>query len=344
MWKRWMAGAVLAGAMAAGAAQAQPGFNAGMTAFAVPYRGSRMEVTLWFPTRAPEAQREFGPYRPSVALGASPVEGRRPLVVISHGTGGGALNHHLQAQALARRGFVVASLLHPGDNFRDRSMSADVRYFFERPRQVSQLLDQLLAHPRWQPLIDAQRIGVIGHSAGGYTAAALVGGVPEARRMAQHCAGVTDDPACVFRDPKVGVADPGGEPLQLPASATAAGEVRDPRIRAAMLMAPLGQPVAPGTLSRSTARILLIAAEHDEVLPHRYHYEHLRRQLPAGSGARIAEGAGHYAFIVPTDPGWKDRLGPVPTDPPGFDRTAFHARLSEETVRFFESALELRAP
>ena len=337
MWKRWMATAALAGATAAAAQQ--PAYNAGMTAFEVPYHGGRMEVTLWYPARAAEALRSFGPYRPSVALGAAAVEGQHPLVLVSHGTGGGALNHHLQAEALARRGYLVASLVHPGDNFRDRSMSADARYFFERPRQLRHLLDQLLAHPQWRQSIDPARIGAIGHSAGGYSVAALAGGVPDTRRMQQHCAAVADDPACVFRDPRVGVAVPGAAPLQLPASSTASGDVRDERIRAAVLMAPLGQPIVPGSLARSTAMVKIIGAEHDEVLPHAYHYEPLRAQLPPGGQVRLVAGAGHYAFIVPTDPAWKDRLGPVPVDPPGFDREQFHRQLSDEIVGFFEQAL-----
>ena len=41
------------------------------------------------------------------------------------------------------------------------------------PRQVSWVLDAVLADPRWAALVDARRIAVVGHSAGGYTVLAL---------------------------------------------------------------------------------------------------------------------------------------------------------------------------
>ena len=335
MWKQWMAGALLAGSTALAAAQAH---HAGIGSLDVPYHGSRIETTMWYPSRDAETARSFGPYRVSVALGGAPVEGRHPLVLVSHGTGGNALNQHLQAEALARRGFIVASLTHPGDNFQDRSMVADQRYFYERPRQISRVLDALLAHPEWKHRIDVQRIGAMGHSAGGYTVAALIGGAPDPTRMTQHCARTEDDPVCRFRDPRFAVAAPSDEPLQLPASVGAPGEVQDSRIRAVVMLAPLGQPIEPGTLGRSTAAVKLIGAEHEEVLHHRYHYEHLRSELPRAQ-ARLARGAGHYSFIAPIDAAWKQRLGPVASDPSGFDREAFHRELSDEIVTFFEHAL-----
>lgn len=336
MGKQWMAGMLLAGMTALAGAQPH---QAGMRALEVPYHGSRIEATVWYPSRDAEAARSFGPYRASVALGGAPADGRYPLVLVSHGTGGAALNQHRQAEALARRGFIVAGLTHPGDNFQDRSMVADQRYFFERPRQVTRVLDALLAHPEWQHRIDPRRVGAMGHSAGGYTVAALIGGTPDPARMAQHCERTADDPVCRFRDPRFAVAAPADDTLQLPASVGAPGDVQDARIRAAVLMAPLGQPIAPATLARSTAAVKLIGAEHDDVLRHAYHYEHLRAELP-GADARLATGAGHYSFIAPIDAAWQQRLGPVASDPAGFDREAFHEALSEEIVAFFERSLK----
>ena len=322
---------------AALSAQAQT-FKSGFRTLKLPYYDGYMDVALSYPSVVAETDASFGPYRMQVATGAPAAPGRFPLVVISHGTGGSSLAHYRFALALARAGFVVAAPTHPGDNFRDRSLVADARYAYERPRQVSLVLDELLADAEWKDRIDRNRIGAIGHSAGGYAVAALIGGVPDWGRLRTHCMTVKDDPACAFRDPKLGVVPGGTAPLVLPASVLASGSVSDPRIRAAMLLAPLGVPFVPGSFNESRATVVLIGAELDEALARQYHYEYLRQQLPSAA-ARLAPGAGHYSFLAPHVAEFRALFGPAAQDPPGFDRESFQVQLADEVVEFFSKAL-----
>jgi predicted dienelactone hydrolase len=333
-WRSLAGAALLAAALSA---QAQT-FQAGFRALKLPYYDGYMDVALWYPSAAPEADTGFGPYRMQVAMRGPAAPGAFPLVVISHGTGGSSLSHYRFALALAHAGFVVAAPMHPGDNYRDRSLVADARYPYERPRQLSRVLDELLADPEWKERIDRNRIGAIGHSAGGYAVAALAGGVPDWNRLRVHCETVKDDPACTFADPKLGVAPGGPAPLVLPAAVTASGSVADPRVRAAMLLAPLGFGFAPGSFRDSRAAVAMIGAEFDEALARPYHYEYLRQQLPSAA-ARLAPGAGHYSFIAPPIAEFRALFGPAAQDPPGFDREAFQSQLSVEVVEFFSKAL-----
>ena len=357
----------LAAGLAPGSAAAAE-FSVGLRSLPVPYHGGVIDTSVWYPTLATASKRDFGPFAPTVAVGAQLAEaeagpgngasngagkgvgdrvgkatpGRLPVVLISHGTGGTAMNHFLQAEALARAGFVVVSLVHPGDNFQDRSLIADPRYLFERPRQASAVLDALLASPDWKDKVDAARIGAFGHSAGGYTVAALIGGVPDLPRLLAHCQSVTDDPSCALRDPQQFVAPSARKPLVLPDTVLAQGDVRDPRVRAAVITAPFAAALQPGSMQATTASVRLLGAQFDEVLPSRYHYDYLLRELPQGRpdvSARVMAGAGHMSFIVPVQPAWKERMGPVAVDPAGFDRAALHAALSEEVVTFFQQAL-----
>jgi len=332
-WRGLAGVALLAAALSA---QAQA-FQSGFRTLKLPYYGGYMDVALWYPSAAPEADASFGPYRMQVAMGAPAAQGTFPLVVISHGTGGSSLGHYRFALALAHAGFIVAAPTHPGDNYRDRSMVADARFPYERPRQLSRVLDELLADPEWKDRIDRNRIGAIGHSAGGYAVAALIGGVPDWNRLRVHCETVKNDPACAFADPKLGVT-PGGTSLVLPASVLASGNVADPRIRAAMLLAPLGFGFVPGSFKDSRATVAMIGAEFDEALARQYHYEYLRQQLPSAA-ARIAAGTGHYSFISPPIAEFRAAFGPAAQDPPGFDREAFQSQLSVEVVEFFSKAL-----
>lgn len=323
-------------------ASASATYRAGMQRLAVPYGSGSIDTLVWYPTQATESSRALGPFIANVALGAPVLAGRFPLVVISHGTGGSNLNHHVQAEALARAGMVVVAPLHPGDNFRDRSlMAAGAGYLTERPRQLGLVIQAVLADPQWQPHIDATRIGGLGHSAGGYSVAVLMGAKPDPVRIGAHCQQVQDDPACALRDPTAGVWAGASAPATPTAFPISDAPALPPGVtlRAALLTAPLVVPIAPGSLQAAAERIEVIGAEVDEVLPNRYHYDDLRRQLPAGTPMRLAPGSSHMAFVSPVAPDWKDRAGPMAQDRPGFDRAAFQQQLAAETVAFFQRRL-----
>ena len=131
---------------------------------------------------------EISVTRLSVVAPGAPVSDARfkGLILISHGTGGTELNHHNLGTRLARDGYLVAALRHAGDNWQDRSLITSGRYFSERPLQISRVLDALLASPEWGPRIPTERIGAVGHSAGGYSVLALAGAQTDPQRSVQH--------------------------------------------------------------------------------------------------------------------------------------------------------------
>jgi predicted dienelactone hydrolase len=101
-------------------------------------------------------------------------DGRFPLVVLSHGLMGHALNQGWLAMRLAENGYVVATVHHPGTSFLDQDPEQR-RALWERPRDVSRTITAMLDHPRFGHRILADRIAVVGHSLGGYDVAALAG-------------------------------------------------------------------------------------------------------------------------------------------------------------------------
>ena len=133
--------------------------------------GTTMPAMVFHPARDVPADTvtPFGSYGVRAMPGAAMAEGRFPLVLISHGHGGGALGHHDLATTLADAGFIVASIEHAGDSYRDQSGFGTERVLLGRAWQVSALIDTLLADPRLAPHIDATRIGVAGLSARGGT-------------------------------------------------------------------------------------------------------------------------------------------------------------------------------
>ena len=311
--------------------------HAGLRTLVVP-GAQPVTVALFYPTPAVARTQPMGPWRPVVTPGApvatAPLKG---LVLISHGTGGHELGHHNLATRLAADGYLVAALRHPGDNWEDRSMVTSGRYFSERPRQVSRVLDALLAHPEWGPRIPAGRIGAVGHSAGGYTVLALAGAQAEPARAAQHCRSVADDPGFCSLG-KLTSAQGASSPVAPASSAHGSQDgplvsVADPRIRAVVALAPMAVVFTPGSLAAISVPVKVVMAERDVVLQGKYHGQHVAAHLP-GVDASTVPGAGHFAFMAQAAWPLPSDAGDAAANPEGFDRVAYHATLENQVAEF----------
>lgn len=292
-------------------------------------------VALYYPTQAVARAIPMGPFTVHVAIQAPPEARFKGLVVLSHGVGGAELAHTSLAEALARNGYMVAALRHPGDNWQDSALlqKGAAAYFTQRPQQISHVIDVLLQDPMWKDRIasDAQgpRIGALGHSAGGYTVLALAGGQVELSRIASHCASerAADPIFC-------GVGRNAGAPTGT-AAALLLPSLRDPRVRAVVAMAPAGVPFTAASLADIRVPTRIYEAEQDRFLVPRFHAEWVALNMPAAELRRIPD-AWHFAFMdtpstaIPTDD------GDVRADPPGFDRKALLARLGDEIPAFFD--------
>jgi predicted dienelactone hydrolase len=293
-------------------------------------------VALYYPTQAPARTVAMGPFRLEVAVQAPPDDTFKALIVMSHGNGGTELAHSSLAQALARQGYLVAALRHPGDNWQDRSlMQSASRYFTERPQQVSRVIDALLRDPQWRDHIttDAQgpRVGAVGHSAGGFTVLALAGAQSDPSLVKAHCQ--TD----AAQDPifcSLGRATPPSSDTQTP-TPTPMPPLIDPRVRAVVAMAPVGAAFSAQALAKIRIPTVIYGAASDRFLVPRFHAEWVARHVPGAEVHHIPQ-AWHFAFMdAPTLP-IPSADGDVAADPPGFDRPAFLQQLQQELPAFFD--------
>jgi len=329
---------VAAGLLWAGPALAS---DAGLRLQSLPAAGEAqpaMPIALFYPTQAVARPVTLGPFTPEVAMRAEPEAAVKGLIVLSHGTGGSELGHSRLAVALARAGYLVAALRHPGDNYQDTSLFTDggARYFTERPRQVSRVIDALLSDPQWKDRIarDAKgpRIGAVGHSAGGYTVMALAGGRPDVARIAQHCQrNRAEDP--IFCGMGRGDRPAGAVPAAAPAPAPA-----EPRVRAVVALAPVGVVFDPASLAAIRVPVSLYEAEADRWLVPRFHSQWIGAHVKGIAVHRVPQ-AWHFAFMDTPSMAIPTPDGDIAADPPGFDRAAFLQRLGRELPAFFDKAL-----
>src|SRR5215470_7055887 len=305
--------------------------------------GESVAVALWYPTPAAPAPlfvtgalslcrlpaivcRRIA-YEMPAAKNAPVAAGAFGAIVISHGAGGMALLHRDLAIALASQGYVVAAPTHPRGKGNDVS---GIGVWVGRPRQVSRVIDAVLEDGMLAPHIERERIGVVGHSNGGYTALAVAGAKPNTSAVTAHCREHPDDAKfCSYGGAAAREAD--REVGDLP-------ELRDPRVRSIVVMAPNAARFTDDALATVTVPVLVYGAEKDDLTRVRYHAERLARTLPQAECV-VVTGAGHFSFVASFPTALKIVAGEGARDPDGFDRDRFHEVMNREIVAFFDRTL-----
>ena len=290
--------------------------------------GERLITALWYPTEEATGRTTIGPFTMDASRGAPVGEGRYGLVLLSHGTGGGRLNHRDTAIRLAETGYIVAAPEHAGDSWRDGRYSGTWENWRRRPRQLSAVLDRLLGDAEFGRRIDRARIGAVGHSAGGYSVLALIGGRADMAVLARHCTQRRE------QDPEFcGYGRPGGhDDLPMP-------DLSDRRVGAVVAVAPVGALFGDDAFSGVAVPAQVHRLEADRVLREPWHAENIVRLMGDHARLVVHPMAHHFAFISPFPPALANEVGAAGRDPEGFDRRAFLAEIDEQILRFFDESL-----
>ncbi len=295
--------------------------------FLDPLDSRPMHAYAFYPSTDEEKVTRVQGYPVEATQDATIAMGRFPLLMLSHGNTGTPLAQHDLATSLARKGFVVVAVFHPGDNYLDHSRLGSLSNLYGRPLQISEAISAALIDPMLSPYISARRVGVIGYSAGGETALILAGAQPDLDRLRQYCIERPQDrDACKTQG-------------QLVADRDDLHPRADSRVGALMLMAPLSLMFGRHTLSDVHVPVLLYSGDGDELLAIDKNVEALARKLPEVSDFKLLAGAGHFVFMAPCDDEQRATQPVLCTDAMGVDRENIHRDLSSEAVRFFGTAL-----
>ena len=255
-------------------------------------RDRPLNVNLWYPadTGATEAA---APYRFFVAGRVAedapfPAgDTRYPLILVSHGDKGNNYNQAWLAEVLAANGYIVAAVDHWLNTSQNNEPEQTMR-LWQRPEDMSFVLDRLLADPELEMHIDAGRVGALGHSSGGYTVLALAGAIYHPALMESYCAGPQRGPDCdivagIDRS-KINWSD-------------AEKSYQDSRFSAFMAMAPaIGPGIDVESLEAIALPVAIIAARDDEVLPVDMHAERYARYIESAELTLLPAG-GHFVFL-----------------------------------------------
>lgn len=228
-----------------------------------------LRVEIWYPAALPASMAQSGEYpgvitrdpRVVVTLhgravrDAAPEKSseRFPLVIISHGYPGDRYLLSHMAENLVSKGYVVASIEHKDSTYDDQKAFASTLY--NRPFDQLFVLNEMDRLGRsgsgsfLDGLVDAAHTGIVGYSMGGYGAVNVIGGGFSDAVMSQS------------------VAPPNGLLKERAASNPAYQTSMDPRIKAAIAIAPWGMTVGvwdAAGLSGIKTPVLFVAGSADD--------------------------------------------------------------------------------
>lgn len=277
--------------------------------------GKPIKIAIWLPDTASPGSKAI-----------------HPLVLISHGNGGGLAAHSDTAEALAAAGYIVVAIAHTGDTKGDDRDPAR-KWLVDRVGHVSRVLDYMQSEWEGRVTVDRSRVGAFGFSAGGFTMLVASGASPSAALAQEYCRTAAAEFACRLKLD--------GELSWLVGKDAASYRwPLDDRIAAAVIAAPaLGFSFDRSGLARVRIPIQLWAAEKDDRAPASTNTTPLSERLPASPEYYLVKGADHFAFSRPCEPGDENRRSCK--GPAGFDRAAFHEQFNQQVVEFFNRALNI---
>ncbi|VEP12513.1 conserved hypothetical protein [Hyella patelloides LEGE 07179] len=207
-------------------------------------------------------------YRPQVSTSKS-----IPTIIVSPGLGADGSSFDYLGQHLASYGFAVIIVDHPGsDRLRVENFFKGINReiieaeeFIARPGDISYMLDELqrreLTNPSPNNRLNLERVGMIGHSLGAYTALALAGAELNLEHLQQSCQEDTNAPdylnfsllfQCVAAE----------------LSTTENYQLFDPRIKAVFALNPMNSLVfGQQGLSKIQVPVTFVAGGEDVVTP-----------------------------------------------------------------------------
>lgn len=303
-------------------------------------------VTVFYPSSSEAKPVKRGPFELNLAAEGTAVRGNGRLVVISHGSGGSPWVHADLARTLVDAGFVVAMPEHRGDNFKDPGAPGPTSWK-RRPAEVSRAIDAVARDARFTPLLQLDKVGMYGMSAGGHTALSLAGGRWSLASFRRHCeAHIAEDfPACVGLATRLR-----GDWLDSfkQWSALAVIGMRftdatwqtysDSRVQAIVAGVPYASDFDMASLAAPRMPLGVVNMGKDKWLAPRFHGEAvLKACAPCTAVANLPDG-GHGALLSPFPPRLPDAAAELLNDPRGFDR-ALLPEVDRKITAFFRKHL-----
>jgi predicted dienelactone hydrolase len=270
-----------------------------------------LAITVWYPAvdGAKEEPLDMGPPgHPLFLAGHAAQEaafapGRHPVVLLSHGFGGTARMMSWFGTELARAGYVVVSVNHPGNNGMGPMTAAGAAMWWERAEDLKAAFAAVRKDGVIAAHIDPTRLGVAGFSAGGFTAFLLAGARTDIPRLKAFCDSHPDDGVCKPQKEAPDISGPAlyhkayDDPAIKAQIAHAGDDHSIPGVKAVFTLAPaLVQAIAPDSFVRIRVPTAIIVGDSDKVAEPVTNADIAVKAIPGATITRLP-GVGHYDFL-----------------------------------------------
>jgi len=259
-----------------------------------------------------------------------------PVLLVSHGTGGSARDIGWLGRRLAAAGFAVMGVDHHGNTINEEYRPEGFLCWWERPRDLSVVLDILSRTDPFSGRLDLDRVFAAGFSLGGHTVLSLLGGITEMEKFLRWADGT-----------------PGGRgPREFPNLADEvtplfersgvfreswdrhAQSCHDSRVKAAVTLAP-ASPIRGFTtesLAAIRAPVAIAVGGADTEAPPGPCARWLHDQLADCRLYELGPTVGHYVFLCEATESGRACEPDICRDAPGVERRAIHDRIARATL------------
>ena len=323
------------------------------------WRGAKTEAlisTVWYPV-SPDAKTAEKPqvigepghalFEAGSAAGDAPIASapaKLPVVMLSHGTGGSAMQLAWLGTELARHGYIAVGVNHPGNNALEPYTGEGFVLWWERATDISDALDALLKDAMFGPHVDLSRVGAAGFSIGGYTVLELAGSRTSQEDFLAMCEKNLELPTCRVPEMKE-IGDLNEMLAKVRASsaesmARGGASYRDPRIRAVFAIAPaVGQAFRVDGFREVKIPVAMVVGEADPLAPAATNATKFHKLMPKSELTVLTGGVAHYTFLDTCTAAGKAMLGVYCGDQAGVDRDKVHTTVAGLAVEFFDRNL-----
>jgi predicted dienelactone hydrolase len=302
-------------------------------------RSRKLVTEVWYPTSDNAQEKNETPFvRMETARNGAISTGKFPLILFSHGTGGGRLTVEWLCAGLAANGFIVAAVDHFGNTF-DNPIPAEFVKFWERPQDIRFVLDRLLESDITSS-IDTNKIGAAGFSLGGYTSIALAGAQMDYEALVAYMK--TERGRKEAEIPEMPGLLSMLDQAEMHALFKKAPGLHDPRIKSVFAMSPaLGQGFpSKDNFKNVSASVYIVGAGNDQICPLETNAKHYAATIPSAKFKVVGEKAGHYVFLNEATEGLKSQAPVYFQDVVGVDRHAIHELTLNHAVEHFKKTLK----
>ncbi len=313
-----------------------------------------LATTIWYPAslNSVESEWSIGVFQAGWnAVNADVVSNPKtfPLIVLSHGTGGAALQLSWLAEILASNGYLVVAVNHHGNTAaEDAYLPQGFMLWWERALDISSVIDQLLSDSKFGPRIDSSRIGAAGFSLGGYTVMSIAGARTDLAQWKEFCADKPKNPICTLPpEADFSIAELAlliKNDSKVKNSMERSNEsYRDKRVQAVYSIAPVQGPAfTKSSLARISIPVRIIVGTSDEQAIPEFNAELIASSIP-NSELELLPNVAHYTFLARCSLKGKLFVRELCSDPEGIDREKIHNKVGADVLAFFERELNIES-